>query len=259
MGLSIFDLTGRVAIVTGAGRGIGRAIALGFAQAGADVVVAARTTAEIEDTAVNIRDLGKKALAIPTDVRDVGQVVSMLDRTLASFSRVDILVNNAGGGTPLDYVLHIKASDWETAIELNLNSVFLCTKTIGEVMVKQKVGNIINISSVAGMGPYPRVAAYAAAKAGIISLTKTLAVEWAPYNIRVNAIAPGSIMTPLARKLGAEDSPRRQAQLKCIPLGRFGEPEDIAGVAIFLASNASGYVTGETIVVDGGLTTTVFD
>jgi NAD(P)-dependent dehydrogenase (short-subunit alcohol dehydrogenase family) len=259
MVLSLFNLTGQVAIVTGAGRGIGKAIALGLAQAGADVVVAARTNDEIEDTALKIRGLGRKALAIPTDVRDTDQIVSMLDRTLTSFSRVDILVNNAGGGTSYDYVLNFKTRDWETAIQLNLNSVFLCTKTIGEVMVKQKGGNIINISSVSGLSPHPRFAAYAAAKAGIISLTKTIAVEWAPHNIRVNAIAPGYIMTPLLRDAAPEDSPRRQSQLKCIPLGRFGTPEDIAGIAIFLASNASSYITGETIVVNGGLTTTVFD
>jgi NAD(P)-dependent dehydrogenase (short-subunit alcohol dehydrogenase family) len=259
MDLSIFDLTGQVAIVTGAGRGIGKAIALGLAQAGADVVVAARTTEEIEDTALIIRDLGRKALAIPIDVRDMDQIFGMLDKTLASFSRIDILVNNAGGGVPLNYLLDIKSSEWETAIQLNLNSVFLCTKAIGGEMVKLQSGSIINISSVAGLGPYPRVAAYAAAKAGVISFTKTLAVEWAPHNIRVNAVAPGPVMTPFMRKLAAEDSPRRQAQLKCIPLGRFGTPEDIAGVVIFLASNPSSYVTGETIVVDGGLTTTVFD
>ena len=258
MDLSMFALTDKVAIVTGGGRGIGRAIALGFAQAGADVVVAARTDAEIEETAAMIRDTGRKALAVPTDVREVEQVASMLDKTMDLFGRVDILVNNAGGATGLTSVLDMGFDIWEANIKVNLTSVFICSKIIGEAMVKQKRGNIVSIASVAGMGPWPNVAHYGAAKAGIISLTKTLAVEWAQYNIRVNAIAPGSIQTPLASRLASLDSPRRQAQLKSTPLGRFGQPEDIAEVAIFLASDASAFITGETIVVNGGQTTTVF-
>ncbi len=254
----MFALTGKVAIVTGGGRGIGRAIALGFAQAGADVVAAARTTAEIEDTVARIRDEGRKALAIPTDVRNVDQVANLLDKTLDLFSRVDILVNNAGG-TFYVPVLNMSANAWEAQVRENLNSVFICSRIIGEVMVKQKAGNIINMSSIAGLGPYPSFAAYAAAKAGIISLTRTLAVEWAPYNIRVNAIAPGIIPTQGSDRWAQERPGRREAQLKKIPLGRLGKPEDIMGVAIFLASDASAYVTGETIVVNGGLTSTVFD
>jgi len=257
MNLPMFALTGKVAIVTGGGRGIGRAIALGLAQAGADVVVAARTAAEIEDTATKIEDKGRKALAIPTDVRNFDQVANMLDKTLALFGRVDILVNNAGGMFTAQ-ALSMSARAWEAIIRENLDSVFICSRIIGEQMVKQKAGSIISISSVAGLGPYLDNAAYGAAKAGIINLTKTLAVEWAPYNIRVNAIAPGFIETPGAAKFAQENPALRQAQLKRIPLGRFGKPEDIAPVAIFLASDASAYVTGETIVVNGGLTSTVF-
>jgi len=256
--LSMFALTDKVAIITGGGRGIGRAIALGLARVGADVVVAARTAAEIEDTAAKVRNEGRKALAILADVQDVDQVTSLLDKTLDSFSRVDILVNNAGGTYPAR-VVDMSASVWEAQLKENLSSVFIWSKIIGEVMAKQKAGNIINMSSVAGLGPYPSIAPYAASKAGIISLTQTLAVEWAPYNIRVNAIAPGFIMTPAITKTAPESSDLRQSQLKRIPLGRFGKPEDIVGVAIFLASDASAYVTGETIVVNGGLTTTVFD
>lgn len=252
MDLPMFALTGKVAIVTGAGRGIGRAIALGLAQAGADVVVAARTAADLEDTAARIEDEGRQALAVPTDVRDFDQVANMLDKTLASFGRVDILVNNAGGSFPAQ-VLQLSANAWQALIRENLDSVFFCSKIIGEQMVKQKAGNIISISSVAGLRSFSSAGPYAAAKAAIINLTRTLAVELAPYNIRVNAIAPGVIETPGTMRYHG-DSKYRQAQLKRVPLGRYGKPEDIVGVAIYLASDASAYVTGETIVVDGGLT-----
>lgn len=258
MVLAMFSLAGKVAIVTGGGRGIGRAIALGLAQAGADVVVAARTAVEIEDTAAKIRGEGRKAVAIPTDVRNVEQVANMRDKTLDLFGRVDILVNNAGS-TFYAPALKMSANAWEAIIRENLNSVFFCSRLVGEVMVRQKSGNIINISSVVGLGPFPGGAHYAAAKAGIISLTKTLAVEWAPYNVRVNAIAPGFIVTEGSDIVAQERPGRREAQLRRIPLGRLGKPEDIVGVTIFLASNASAYVTGETIVVDGALTTTVIE
>ena len=256
MDLSMFALTGKVAIVTGAGRGIGKAIALGFTQAGADVVVAARTAADIEETAAKIEAEGGKALAIPTDVRNVDQVTDMLNKTLDLFGRVDILVNNAGGYFYAN-VLDMSPRAWEAVINECLSSVFICSKIIGEQMVKQKAGNIISMSSVAGMGPFPGAAHYGAAKAGIISLTKSLAVEWAQYNIRVNAIAPGWVHTPGAESFYQQNPKLRQEQLEKTPLGRLGKPEDIAGVAIYLASDASAYVTGETIIVNGGLTTTV--
>ena len=268
MDLPMFALTGKVAIVTGAGRGIGRAIALGFAHAGADVVVAERTAADGEDTAAKVEAEGRKALAIPMDVRNVDQVANMLQKTLDLFSRVDILVNNVGGlfrGNFLDmgsHTLDMSAHEWEATINENLNnnltSTFICSRIVGEVMVRQKAGNIINISSIAGLGPYPGAAPYGAAKAGIISLTKSLAVELAPHNIRVNSIAPGLTQTPATAHVWQENK-YRQGWLKKIPLGRLGRPEDIAGAAIYLASNASAYVTGETIVVNGGLTTAVLD
>lgn len=256
MDLSMFNLTDKVAIVTGAGRGIGRAIALGFAQAGASVAVAARTAAEIEDTAAKIEAEGGKALAIPTDVRNLDQVTNMLNKTLDSFGRVDILVNNAGGYFYAN-VLNMSPRAWEAVINECLNSVFICSRVIGEQMVKQKSGNIINMSSVAGMGPFPGAAHYGAAKAGIISLTKSLAVELAPHNIRVNAIAPGWVHTTGAESFYQQNPKLREDQVAKTPLGRLGKPEDIAGLAIYLASDASAYVTGATIVINGGLTTTV--
>lgn len=256
MSLPMFELTNKVAIVTGGGRGIGRAIALGFAEAGADVVVCARTTAEIEDTAAKIRDKGRRALAILADTRNIDQVTNLLQETLSQFSKVDILVNNTGGGTGGHTgLLRMTFQDWERAIEQNLNSVFICTKIIGEQMVKQKAGNVINISSIVGLGPHGNPTGYSAAKAGIINFTQALAVQWAPYNIRINAIAPGYIETSLIAGRLEREPKFRQSLLKRIPLGRLGKPGDIAGAAIYLASDASAYVTGETIAVSGAIAT----
>ncbi len=257
MSLSMFELTDRVAIVTGAGRGIGKAIALGFADAGADVVVCARTPADIEDTAAKIRDKGRQALAVPTDVRDVDQVTNMVKKTLAHFGKIDILVNNAGGGVGGDPdILRMTFEDWQAAIEKNLNSVFICTKLVVEQMVKQKSGNIINMSSITGTGPFGASPNYSASKAGIISFTQLQAIRFAPDNIRINAIAPGYIKTSSAMAERIENDPEfRKSILDRIPLGRIGQPEEVVGAAIYLASDASSYVTGTTIVVSGAIAT----
>lgn len=254
---SMFSLNGKVAIVTGAGRGLGKAMALGLAGAGADVVAAARTAAQVEDTAAKIQALGRKSIAVPTDVREFDQVANLLNRALETFGRVDILVNNAGG-TFAATVLETSLKGWEAVIRENLTTMFICTKIIGESMVKQNKGNIINIASIAGMGPFPTSAPYGVAKAGIINFTQTLAVEWAQYNIRVNAIAPGLIPTPGSNQIAKQLSGYRRAQISRIPLGRFGTPDDIVGAAIFLASDAASYMTGAVIVINGGLTSTVF-
>jgi NAD(P)-dependent dehydrogenase (short-subunit alcohol dehydrogenase family) len=258
MSLSGFSLTDKVAIVTGAGKGIGRAIAIGFAQAGAKVVVASRTKADIDDTASKIREAGGKALAVPTDVTDVNQIKNLLNNTLKSLKKVDILVNNAGGDSGgTGYVLDLSIDDWKAGIELNLNSLFYCCKIIGGEMVRSKSGNIINMTSGMGFGPYPGAAHHAAARAGVINLTKTLALEWAPFNIRVNAMAPGYTETALPAKAWKEHPEDKEALLKLIPLGRTARPEEMVQTAIFLASSASEYITGETINVNGGLITTV--
>ena len=249
---SMFSLTDRVAIVTGAGRGIGKALALGLAQAGADVVVAARTAAKIERTAAEIRDLGRRALPMPTDVRISEQVANMVKRTLEEFNRIDILVNNAGSGF-LAPALKLSEGGWDAIMRENLKQYFLCSKAVAETMIEQGKGNIINISSMEALRATVSNPAYAASKAGIISLTQSLAVEWAPYHIRVNALVPGHIGTRGVLKL-LEENPNFQDMLKRVPLGRIGEPEDIVGATIYLASDASDYVTGTTIVIDGGLT-----
>ena len=253
MYLSLFNLTDKVAIVTGAGRGIGKAIAFGLADAGADVVVAARTAGDIDTTAGEITAKGRRALAVPTDVRLSGQVANLIEKTVAEFERIDIVVNNAGGSFTIP-TMELSEGGWDAIISENLKSVFLCCKAAARVMISQGKGSIVNIASIAGLRGYTFNAAYGAAKAGIIEFTKTLAIDLVSHNIRVNAIAPGYIVTPGMLQL---DKPERiQAMSRHIPLGHLGQPEDIVGGAIYLASDASSYVTGETLLIDGGLLST---
>ncbi|MFC2002974.1 SDR family NAD(P)-dependent oxidoreductase [Chloroflexota bacterium] len=253
MEVSRFALTDKVAIVTGGGRGIGKGIALSFAKAGANLVIAEIDAPEAEVSAEEIRALGRKALAVPTDARSSQQVENMLQKALNKFGRIDILVNNVGGSLALRFpILDMSEDEWDMIITLNLKSVFLCSKAVAKVMIDQKRGNIINIASVGGLGPYPNNAHYGAAKAGVINLTQSMAWEWAPYNIRVNAIAPGGTATRVLDKLYGERPDLLQERLKLIPLQRLGKPEDIGDAAIYLASDASDYVTGETIMVTGG-------
>ena len=259
MSPSLLDLEGKVAIITGAGRGIGRAICLEFARAGAMVVAAARNVSEIEETAALIRNEGGTALAVPVDVLDIGRIEEMLRTTLGAFGKADILVNNAGGlpdnvsaSFHDGYVLNLKVEDWKAEIELNLSSLFYCSKIVGGAMVRQASGNVINISSGMGLGPFPGLCAAAAARAGVINFTQTLAFEWAPYNIRVNCLAPGVTETPLTARQFAADPASREKRLENIALGRFARPEEIAAVALFLASPCSSYITGETIFASGG-------
>ena len=248
MSSKLSDLTGKVAIVTGAGRGIGKAIALGLAEVGAAVVVAARTAQDIEKTASEIKRQGGRSLAVPTDVRLSEQVNNLIDETVKKFSRIDILVNNAGGSFNVA-TMEMSEGGWDAIIRENLKSVFLCSQNAARVMIQQKRGAIVNIASIAGINAYVFNAAYGAAKAGIIHLTKTMAIDLARHNIRVNAIAPGFIATEgMLQLFGAHPEAVKQ-----IPLARLGQPEDIVGGVIYLASDASLYVTGETLVIDGGL------
>jgi len=250
----MFELVNKVAIVTGAGKGIGKAIALGLAEAGASVVLCARSNAEIEANAAEIQGKSGAALALTADTRNVNQVRNLLQETLARFGKVDILVNNAGGGVgALVDILEMPFEDWERSIEQTLNSVFICIKIVGEQMAKQKAGNIINIASIVGMGPYGTLAHYSAAKAGVINLTQNLGVLWARHNIRINAIAPGYIETPLTTGRRFRQPGALESILRRIPLQRLGKPEDTVGAVLYLASDASAYVTGQTIVVSGGL------
>ncbi|MFC1532531.1 SDR family NAD(P)-dependent oxidoreductase [Thermodesulfobacteriota bacterium] len=242
-------LKGKVAIITGAGSGIGQGIAYGFSQVGADVVIADINGNAGKETAEKIHAAGGKALAIETDAINFEQVERMAEKTLAEFGKIDILVNNAGGGRGQDFpVVDTPEETYDRVLDGNLKSVFQCMKAIAPKMTKN--GAIISIASRAGMGPTPFCAPYAAAKAGIINFTESMAVQLAP--IRVNVIAPGLIITPGSARHGLfEEAVVRN---RGILLGRGGRPDDIACTAIFLASDASQYITGTTISVAGGCT-----
>lgn len=247
--LDRFSLKGKVAIVTGAGRGIGKGVALVFAEAGADLVCAARTVSEIESTAAEVHKLGRKALAIPCDVQESQQVDNMVNKTLKELGHIDILVNNAAGGS---YAGSMEMSEavFEADLRHDLTSVFMCSKAAAKVMLEQKAGSIINISSGYSQLPSLGMPAYGAAKAGINSLTRTMAWELAPY-VRVNAILPGCICTE-----GAAMMMVGKAHDKIIdgtPMKRMGTPEDIGLAALYLASSASDFVTGRLFQIDGGI------
>ena len=247
--LSKFGLTDRVAVVTGGGQGIGKGIALAFAEAGAHLVVADMRAETVQAAAAELHDQGKRALVTVTDVRDSAQVAEMVQRAMGEFGRIDILVNNAAGNFRAPF-LEITEKGWDAVVRATLKSVFLVTSAVTKVMVEQGGGNIVSIASVDGLRAALGFAPYGAAKAGVISLTKTLALELAPYNIRVNCIAPGGVDTPGTAQWRTPEVIERMRS--DVPLGRLGQTEDIACAALFLASDASSYMTGETVLVDGG-------
>ena len=247
-----FDLKGRKAIVTGGNKGIGKSITLCLAEAGADVFVAGRTQDELEDVCSQIRKLGRSSDYALTDVRIKSDVDAMVEKAVHTLGNVDILVNNAGVSEVLPAEDHTEEI-WDTIIDTNLKGVFLCSQAVGKQMIKQKGGAIINISSQAGCVALLNHVAYCASKGGVNLLTKVLALEWAKHSIRVNAVAPTVIRTPMIDKVFAEESVRKELTAK-IPLGKFGEPEDVAGAVIFLASEASRMITGHVLLVDGGWT-----
>lgn len=243
-------LIGKTALVTGASRGIGREIALELARQGVDVVVNyAGSEAKAHEVVEEIKGLGREAIAIQCDVSNSESVTDMVKETVDHFGKIDILVNNAGI-TRDNLLMRMKENEWDDVININLKGVFLCTKAVTRQMMKQRYGRIINISSVVGVSGNPGQANYVAAKAGVIGLTKTSAKELASRGITVNAIAPGFITTEMTDQL-TEDI--QNEMLKMIPLAQFGEPKDIANTAVFLASDDSRYITGQTIHVNGGM------
>ncbi len=247
------DLKGKVAIITGARRGMGKADALAFAKNGAKVVVTDISQEECELVFDEIKKNGGEGLAVKCDVTDKKEIEEMVKKTVDKFGKVDILVNNAGI-CQFKPFLELTEEEWDRTLDINLKGYFLCAQTVAKEMVKQKSGTIVNIASVVmgqiGMG-MAGLAHYSASKGGIAALTKTLALEFAPYNIRVNAIAPGAIDTPMAASTKA-DPKVLEATLAMIPLHRMGKAEEIANTVLFLTSDASSYVTGSIVVVDGG-------
>jgi 3-oxoacyl-[acyl-carrier protein] reductase len=243
------QLANQVAVVTGAGRGIGRAIALKFAAEGADIACVSRTAENSEKVAREVRALGRKAWAYAVDVADASAVAAAAEKILADAGRVDILVNNAGV-TRDTLLLRMSDADWDTVLDTNLKGAFLFTKALARSFIKQRSGRIINVSSVVGLIGNAGQCNYAASKAGLIGFTKSVAREVASRGITVNALAPGFVETDMTAAL-KED--RRGELLKQIPLGCLGQPDDIAAAALYLASPAARYVTGQVLTVDGGM------
>jgi dehydrogenase/reductase SDR family protein 4 len=249
--LDRFKLPGKVALVTGGSQGIGRAIAIGLAEAGADVVLASRKLPNLEAVAQEISAMGRRAVAVPANVRHLAEIDNLVKKTIEEFGRIDILVNNAGTNTVFGSVFDVDEKAWEVILGLNLKGYFFLAQQVGRVMREKGGGTIINVASQGGIEPAVGIGTYCISKAGVIMLTKVLAQEWGQYNIRVNTIAPALVKTQFAKALW--DNPTiSQAFTNNTALGRIAEPEEMVAVAVFLASEASSYITGQTVVLDGG-------
>ena len=256
--LSQFSLDGKVAVVTGGGRGIGQAIAYGFAKAGAQVVVTSRKAADLEATAAAIGAFGGKAFPLPAHLGRTEEIQKMVNTVMEKFGRIDILVNNAGASPAMGTVLDSDERLWDTIMNLNLKGVYFTSQAVAKIMKTQGGGKIINIASVDGFNPEPFVSVYSISKAGVRMITKAFASELASFNIQVNTIAPGPIDTKMMNShwahLPPEEAKKARAALeRILPTGRLGQPDEIAGAALFLASAASSYTTGTEIVIDGAL------
>ena len=248
----MFKLDGKVAVVTGGSRGFGKAIALGLAEAGADVVVAARTKSALDEVAAEIQKKGRKALAVATDMLNKASINAMADEAFKTFGKIDILINNAGQGDTCPFT-KLTEEQWDTIIDINLKGYFLATQAVGKYMVKAKSGRIINISSAMGEAPLGYMAPYAASKGGINSMTKSLAQEWAGLGITVNAIAPSYFDTDINKTSMSDENISKMIMSKT-PVRRWGKTEELVGIVIYLASNASSYMTGSILALDGGWT-----
>jgi len=250
--MDLFDLTGKIALVTGASRGLGRAMAKGLAKAGADLVLCARSEADLASACREIEAMGRKAVAIQVDVLSSESVERMAQRAFHEMGRVDILVNNAGVNVRKP-VVELGEEEWDLVLDTNLKGYFLVGRAIGRRMISQGGGKVINVASILGAVGLPNQVAYASSKGGVIQMTKVMALEWAPYHINVNAIAPTYFETPLVAAI-RNDPERYRFIVERTPMGRWGQPEELEGVVIFLASKASDFITGQTIFIDGGWT-----
>lgn len=249
-----FDLTGRVALVTGASRGLGAAMAQALAEAGADLILWARDERALERQAARVGATGRRVLIHPVDVTDQLRVRRALRRALRRFHHLDILINNAGiwGG---DAALRLRPMTWDRVVETDLTSVFFVSQAVAPSMIRRGYGKILNVASTSGVMALPQSAAYGTVKAGLFHLTRILAVEWGPYGIRVMGVAPGVFRTDMTRDMFADRRWMRR-RLAEIPLRRFGEPADLGALAVFLASRASDHLTGQTVIIDGGASLT---
>lgn len=250
---ALFDLRDQVALVTGGTGGLGRYIASGLASAGATVVIADTVLDQADEIVREIETYGQCGMAVSMDVTDAGSVQGVTDQLCSKFGRIDILVNSHGVTKRMPSV-DFPEADWDRIIEVNLKGVFLCCQIVGRVMIRQQRGSIINLASIGGLVGLPTSLAYCASKGGVIQVTRTLGVEWAPMGVRVNAIAPSSFNTPMVRRVLDAEPEYRQRVVSKIPIGRIAEPESIVGAVLFLASGASDMVTGTTLPVDGGYT-----
>jgi len=255
MSYEIFDklkLDGKVCMVTGASRGLGRAMAVALAQAGADIVVTARSEGALEETATQIRKYARRALSVPCDVHDTGSVAAMVDRSIAEFGQIDVLVNNAGGGD-IKPIMEMREKEWLRISDLNVNSMFRTCKAVGPHMIERRRGKVINMSSMYGLVGEKNITAYCASKGAIIQFTRALAIEWAEHNITVNALAPGYVYTERTSRV-FDRADLSAALIRRVPLGRIGRPEELGPLVVYLASGASDFMTGSVITIDGGQT-----
>jgi NAD(P)-dependent dehydrogenase (short-subunit alcohol dehydrogenase family) len=246
-------LDGYTALVTGAGKGLGRSIAIGLAQAGANVALLSRTAKDLDAVAEEVRQEGVEALPVVADATNSEQINNAVQDIVKRFGRLDVLVHSAGGSHPKKPVLDLSDEEWSRLIGANLDSTFFVCRAVGKVMTAQGRGSIINIASVAGQRGRPSNAPYSAAKAAVINFSRALAMEWAALGVRVNTLAPGRFLTPLT-EVEMSDPQKYGAWIKNVPLGRLGKPEELREIVVWLASEASSFVTGSTIVIDGGIT-----
>ena len=247
---NLFDLEGKTAVVTGASRGLGKAMAIGLAKAGADVVVT--DILDTSETVSEIKKLNRESLGLVVDVSNKSDIEAMVKKIRDKFGNIDILVNNAGILRTGDAEV-IDKDDWDKVLQVNLTGQFLCAQAVGREMIKQKTGSIINIASIAGLGGYASSVPYSASKAGVILMTKTLAIEWGKHNVRVNAICPGVFATDMTDSYLKDKQFKDMIQNK-VPLGRHAKPDELVGTVVYLASKASDYMTGHALVIDGGWT-----
>ncbi len=249
--LSKFNLAGKVALITGGSRGIGRGIALCLAEAGADIVLTARKPPGLEEAAQVVTKIGRRVLTVPANIRNLSEVDSVVKTAVDKFRRIDILVNNAATNPLYGSVFDIDEKAWDVTLGLNLKSCFFMSQAVGKLMRDRGGGSIINIASEDGIRPFVGLGVYSISKAGLIMLTKVMAEEWGQYHIRVNAIAPGFVRTKFSQAVW--DNPKMVEEVESnIAIGRIAEPEEVVNTALFLASEASSYITGQTVVLDGG-------